>query len=184
MNMGAIGSVMGHELTHGYDDEGRVYDKVGRLHGWWKPQTAAAFKKKVACVAREYSQFVLPGKPKQNVNGKLTLGEDLADNGGLQTSYYAFNRWAKKQAGGLKALKVGKYRAEQQFFYSFGQAWCTKQATKSMRLQALTDPHAPSAFRVNGAVKNFAAFAKAFKCKANTKMNPGKSKRCMVWWNK
>jgi len=183
MNMGSIGSVMGHELTHGYDDEGRLYGPHGRLHSWWEPKTAKEFKKKVACVSNEYSSFQLPGKPKQMVNGKLTLGEDLADNGGLQTSWHAYHAWAAKQPGGMKAQKFGKFTGDQLFFYSFGQAWCTKQAVKSMRLQALTDPHAPSQFRVNGAVKNFAAFAKAFKCKAGTKMNPGKGKRCMVWWN-
>jgi len=184
MNLGAMGSVMGHELTHGFDDSGRLYGPHGSLHSWWQPKTSKAFKKKAACVAKEYGKMVLPGKPKQNVNGKLTLGENLADNGGVQTAFYSYTDWAAKQPGGLQGQVFGKFSGEKLFFYSYAQAWCTKQSVKSMRLQALTDPHTPGGLRVNGALTNFGAFAKAFQCKAGTKMNPGKAKRCMVWWNK
>jgi len=184
MNLGSIGTIMGHELTHGYDDQGRLYGPHGKMHNWWKPKTAKLFKKKAACVVKEYNKMVLPGKPKKTVNGKLTLGEDLADNGGAQTAFYAYTDWAAKQPGGLKGQVFGKFKGEKLFFYSFAQNWCTKQSVKSMRLGALTDVHAPSGLRVNGVLQNFGEFAKAFQCKAGTKMNPGKKNRCMVWWNR
>jgi len=179
-NFGGIGSVMGHELTHGYDDQGRLYGPHGTLHSWWKKKTAARFTQRVQCVAKQYSQFQLPGKPAAFVNGNLTLGEDLADNGGVQNSFKAYTRWAAKQPGGLAAQKFGELTGPQLFFYSFGQIWCNKQTEKAERMQAVTDVHAPGRFRVNGALQNTPAFAQAFGCKVGSKMNPGKG-RCLVW---
>jgi len=181
MNFGAIGTVMGHELTHGFDDQGRLYGPHGALKSWWKPQTAKKFKKRVAGVANEYGNFVLPGKPTAHLNGNLTLGENLADNGGLHNSFQAYTNWAAKQKGGMAAQKFGKLSGPKVFFYSFAQAWCTKQSVKAERLQALTDPHSPSRFRINGAVMNSNPFAKAFKCKSGDKMSP--KKRNLVWSN-
>jgi len=183
-NFGAIGSVMGHELSHGFDDEGHLYDKDGMLANWWKPDIETKFNQRVQCVSKQYSSFQLPaqdGQPKQNVNGNLTLGEDLADNGGLATSFLAYSTWAKSQPGGIEAQKFGKLTGAQLFFYGFAQSWCTKQAVKSERLQSTTDAHAPSEFRVKGAVLNSPAFAEAFSCPVGSKMNPGPKKRCLVW---
>jgi len=180
VNFGAIGSVMGHELTHGFDDQGRLYGPSGTLHSWWKDQTASQFMQRAQCIAREYSSFQLRGEPPVFVNGNLTLGEDLADNGGLQNAYEAYSNWASQQPGGLAAQRFGNVTGPQLFFYSFGQAWCTKQTMKAERQQVITDPHAPSRFRVNGAVQNTPAFAAAFQCTAGSKMNPSKG-RCLVW---
>jgi len=181
MNFGGVGTVMGHELTHGFDDQGRLYDYTGALKSWWQPATAKKFEKKVAGMAKQYSKFVLPGKPKAYVNGKLTLGENLADNGGLANAFKAYQNWAAKQPGGIKAQKFGKFPGNQVFFYAFAQAWCAKQSVKSERLQALTDPHSPNKFRINGAVMNSKPFSEAFKCKTGDKMSP--KKRNVVWTN-
>lgn len=181
MNFGAIGIVMGHELTHGFDDQGRLYDKDGALKSWWKNSTSEKFNSRAQCVANQYSQFKLQGKPVMHLNGNLTLGENLADNGGAQNAYKAYAKWAAQQPGGMAGQKVGKYTGEQLFFYGFSQSWCTVQKTKSERQQAVTDVHSPAQFRVNGALANHPAFAKAFGCKAGSKMNPGPEKRCLVW---
>jgi len=191
LNFGAIGSVMGHELSHGFDDAGHLYDKDGKLNSWWSPDIAKKFKAKVDCVSAQYSNFLLPGKPDLHVNGKLTLGEDLADNGGLQASFLAYQKWAAQQPEGMEGQtfgegkgitgKDGKLTGDQVFFYGFAQSWCTKQAVKAERQQVVTDPHAPSEFRVAGAVANSPAFAQAFGCSAGTKMNPDPKKRCLVW---
>merc|ERR1711998_554721 len=101
MNFGAIGMVMGHELTHGYDDQGRLYGPDGALHSWWRKATAKRFVERVQCVAQQYSGYKLPGHPAAYVKGNLTLGENLADNGGIQNSYKAYATWAAKQPGGM-----------------------------------------------------------------------------------
>jgi len=178
-NFGGIGVVMGHELTHGFDDQGRHYWKDGSLHDWWEKKANDQFKKRAQCIKKEYSAFQVPGKPVQHLNGKLTLGENLADNGGLQNSYKAYTSWAKNQPGGLKKQKFGKYTGQQLYFLAFAQSWCGKQKVKAERMQAVTDPHSPNKFRINGAVVNTPAFAEAFGCKAGTKMNP--QKKCLVW---
>jgi predicted metalloendopeptidase len=180
-NFGAIGVVMGHELTHGFDDQGRLYDKDGALNGWWEKSTAKKFNAKAQCVAKQYSQFQLPGKPVMHLNGNLTIGENLADNGGSQSAFKAYKKWAAAQKGGLEGQKVGDFTGEQLFFYGFSQSWCTIQKTKSLRSQVVTDVHSPSEFRVNGAMANHPGFAKAFNCKVGSKMNPGPKKRCLVW---
>lgn len=185
MNFGAIGMVMGHELTHGFDDTGRKYDKNGALKSWWKGDTPKRFDKRAQCTAKQYSSFKLPKAsptdPDQFVNGKLTLGEDLADNGGTKQSFNAYSQWAAKQKGGMAGQRIGKYSGAQLFFYSMAQAWCTIQDPKAERLQSVTDPHPPSQFRINGVAQNSADFAKTFNCKVGSKMNPGPGKRCVVW---
>jgi predicted metalloendopeptidase len=181
MNFGGVGVVMGHELTHGFDDQGHLYGPHGTLKSWWKKATAKKFDAKAKCVADQYSAFVLPGKPVQHVNGKLTLGENLADNGGVQNSFHAYSNWVGKQPGGWEAQKQGKYTGQQLFFYAFAQSWCTKQSNKAQHLQALTDPHSPSRFRINGPLANTPAFAEAFGCKSGDPLRPPASKRCDVW---
>merc|ERR1712070_758975 len=123
-NFGAIGSVMGHELTHGFDDEGRKYGNDGSLGNWWDSASNEAFKKRSQCIVNEYSKFTVPGKPVQHLNGKLTLGENLADNGGVQNSFKAYSNWAKAQKGGLEKQKFGKFTGPQVFFLAFAQSWC------------------------------------------------------------
>lgn len=179
VNFGGVGVVMGHELTHGFDDQGSQYDSTGNLTDWWTQADRVQFSKRAQCTAREYSSFVIPaikGEATKHVKGKLTLGEDLADNGGLQTAYRAMHTTlAKTQSNGA----VGKLTADQAFFYSFAHVWCSKADPKSVALQAATDPHAPAEDRVNGAVKNFNKFAAAFGCSAKSKMAPHKP--CVMW---
>jgi len=178
-NYGAIGVVMGHELSHGFDDQGSLYDGEGVMTDWWTKQDRARFKRKAQCIAREYASFKLPhlsGMPSHYVKGNLTLGEDLADNGGLHTANKAMHA-ALHKSGQTGA--VGALSADQVFFYSFAHVWCTKASIKSEELQAATDPHAPSEDRVNGAVRNSVQFAAAFKCQLGSKMAP--KKRCIMW---
>jgi endothelin-converting enzyme/putative endopeptidase len=174
VNFGGIGMVIGHELTHGFDDEGRQFDPQGNLRDWWTPTDAKAFEERAACVADEYSSFsVAPGV---YVNGKLTLGENTADNGGARVALMALiNTMSKQEA----AKKTDGFTPEQRFFLSFGQIWCSNQREESLRLQVQVDPHSPAQFRVNGVVQNMPEFQKAFSCKAGQPMV--KQNACRVW---
>lgn len=173
VNFGGIGMVIGHELTHGFDDEGRQFDAEGNLHNWWTPEDAKRFEERDACIAKEYSSFeVAPGV---HVNGELTLGENTADNGGTRVSLMALE---SKLAGKPKP-EIGDFTPEQRFFLSFGQIWCENQRPESARLQVQTDPHSPARFRVNGVLENMPEFQKAFACKAGQPMVPANA--CRVW---
>ncbi len=173
VNFGGIGMVIGHELTHGFDDEGRQFDAKGNLHEWWTPEDSKEFKDRAACVAQQYSKFqVAPGA---NVNGDLTLGENTADNGGTRIALMALeNILATK-----KRPEIGGFSPEQRFFLSFGQIWCENEREEAARLQVQTDPHSPARFRVNGVLQNMPEFQKAFSCKAGQPMAPANA--CRVW---
>jgi endothelin-converting enzyme/putative endopeptidase len=172
VNFGGIGMVIGHELTHGFDDEGRQFDPEGNLKDWWTPADAQEFKQRAACVDDEYSSFqVAPGV---HVNGKLTLGENTADNGGTRIALMALLNTIGKDA-----KKIDGFTSEQRFFLSFGQIWCSNEREEALRLQVQTDPHSPPEFRVNGVVKNMPEFQKAFSCKAAQPMV--KANACHVW---
>ncbi|MBZ5586297.1 MAG: M13 family metallopeptidase, partial [Acidobacteriia bacterium] len=172
VNFGGIGMVIGHELTHGFDDEGRQFDAVGNMRDWWTPADAKAFEQRAACFVNEYSDFsVAPGA---NVNGKLTLGENTADNGGARIALMAL---LSALAG--KTQKIGGFTPEQRFFLSFGQIWCENIREEAARLQVQTDPHAPARYRVNGVVVNMPEFQKAFSCQAGQPMLS--SNACRVW---
>lgn len=173
VNLGAIGMVMGHELTHGFDDEGAQYDAVGNLKDWWDADTAKRFADKGACVVEQYGVYeTLPGL---KLNGKLTLGENIADLGGIKLAYAAFRAM---RAGSAPIMAEG-YSEEQMFFLAHGQAWCTKMQDALARTLVTVDPHSPGRFRVNGPLSNVPAFAQAYRCAPATPMNP--SKRCAVW---
>jgi endothelin-converting enzyme/putative endopeptidase len=173
-NYGAIGAVMGHELTHGFDDEGRQFDAKGNLDDWWTPADAKAFDQREQCLVNEYSAFDLGGG--LHMNGKLTLGENTADNGGIRLAWMAM----MSDLAGRTLPKLAGYSEGQQFFLSFGQMWCTNQTEEAARLAAQTDAHAIDRFRVNGTVSNMPEFQKAFGCKAGMPMvRDGKA--CRVW---
>jgi endothelin-converting enzyme/putative endopeptidase len=173
VNFGGIGMVIGHELTHGFDDEGRQFDAKGNLKDWWTPKDADEFKQRAACISQEYSRFeVAPGV---HVNGDLTLGENTADNGGVRIALMAL----LNTTGQKPQPQIGGYSIEQQFFLAFGQVWCENIREEAARLQVQVDPHAPARDRVNGVVQNMPEFQKAFSCKAGQPMVS--SAACHVW---
>jgi predicted metalloendopeptidase len=172
MNFGGIGTVIGHELTHGFDDQGRQFDAKGNMRDWWTPKDAKEFGERAACIADQYSKFeVAPGA---NVSGKLTLGENTADNGGVRLALMALlNRLDRN------APKIDGLTGEQRFFLSFAQIWCENQREESARLQVSTDPHSPGRFRVNGVLQNMPEFQKAFSCQPGQPMVSANA--CRVW---
>jgi len=176
VNYGHIGAVIGHELTHGFDDEGKKFDAKGNLSDWWTADDTKKFVEKTDCVVNEYGNFVAVDDVK--VNGKLTLGENTADNGGLVLAYMAYLDRAKKNGVDLAAKKDG-YTAPQRFYIGFAQNWCENSRPEAIRTQVLTDPHSPDHFRTNGAIVNQPGFAGAFGCKKGSPMVPVNS--CRVW---
>jgi putative endopeptidase len=174
---GHIGSIVGHELTHGFDDQGRLFDGNGNLINWWTPEDAKEFEAKTSCEVKEYGNFTAVGDLK--INGKLTLGENTADNGGLRLAYMAF--LADAQRKGIDLAKKDKYgyTPVQEFFIAYGQNWCGNQRPAQIRLQVQTDPHSPRKFRANGVVQNMPEMGKAFGCKVGDPMMPAGP--CRVW---
>jgi endothelin-converting enzyme/putative endopeptidase len=172
VNFGAIGMVIGHELTHGFDDQGRQFDARGNLADWWTAKDAEEFQQRAACVADEYSGFsVAPGV---NVNGKLALGENTADNGGVRVALMALLNTIGNQTD-----RIDGYTPEQRFFLSFGQIWCENARPEALRLLVQTNEHSPPQFRVNGVVVNMPEFQKAFSCNPGQPMAPVHA--CRVW---
>jgi putative endopeptidase len=174
VNFGAIGAVIGHELTHGFDDQGRQYDADGNLRDWWTPEDEKAFIERADCEVKEYGDFAVSGG--EHINGKLTLGENTADNGGLRVAYMAL--MDELASRGSKEPLEG-FSPEQRFFMGFAQIWCTNATDQSLRLQVQTNPHSPGEFRVNGTVSNIEEFRKAFGCKAGQPMV--RANACRVW---
>lgn len=182
VNFGAIGVVIGHEMTHGFDDEGSQYDGYGNLREWQTEADRKAFNERTQCEVDEYSNFVAApatsDAPEQKLNGRLTLGENTADNGGLRIAYMALEDTLAGE-GKTLAEKVGGYTEAQRYFLGFAQVWCQNRTEQSARQAALVDPHSPGKWRVNGSVQNFDEFGKAFNCKVGQPMMPAKS--CRVW---
>jgi putative endopeptidase len=177
VNYGGIGVVIGHELTHGFDDQGRKYDAVGNLKDWWTEADGKAFEERASCTADEYSGFVAVKDEKGEVhlNGKLTLGENTADNGGLKLAYMAL----RNILGNTPVQPIDGYTPQQRFFLAYGQIWCQNVTDQQARVLAIIDPHSPGRWRANGAVQNSAAFQQAFGCKAGQPMV--REPACRVW---
>jgi putative endopeptidase len=176
VNYGAIGMVVGHELTHGFDDEGRQFDAHGNLTEWWTPADAKEFERRAQCVARQFDEYVAVDDVK--LNGKLTLGENIADLGGLRLAFAAYQ--ASRAGKGLEAPIAG-FTPEQAFFVGYAQSWCTAIRPEYARLRATTDPHSPAQWRVDGPLSNLPEFQKAFSCPAGSKMVRAGGSRCEVW---
>jgi putative endopeptidase len=177
VNFGGIGVVIGHEMTHGFDDQGSKYDGHGTVREWQTPADRKAFTERTACVATEYGNFdAVPGV---KLNGHLTLGENTADNGGLRLAYMALMDTLAKEAPGTSPPEIDGYTPAQRYFLAFGQVWCQNEREQNLRNDVLTDPHSPGMWRVNGAVQNFDQFGKAFSCKKGSPMYPENS--CRVW---
>ncbi len=172
MNYGGMGMVMGHELTHGFDDQGRKFDAHGRMADWWTPEVAKSFEERAACIERQYASYEV--QPGVHLDGKLTLGENLADNGGIRLSWKAWSGLGDETA--LPGLDL---TPRQLFFVAYAQTWCTLATPEYEKLAATVDPHSTPRFRVNGPLANLPAFAEAFGCAEGTPMNP--KERCRVW---
>lgn len=172
VNYGGIGAVIGHEMTHGFDDQGRKFDGDGNLRDWWTAQDGAEFEKRAACISNEYSGFTSVADV--NLNGKLTLGENSADNGGLRVAYLALENTLKGKKDTVDGLTP-----EQRFFVGFAQVWCENMRPEEARSRAMTDPHSPGRFRVDGTLQNMPEFQKAYSCKAGQPMVSANA--CRVW---
>jgi endothelin-converting enzyme/putative endopeptidase len=177
VNFGGIGLVIGHELTHGFDDQGRKFDPQGNLHDWWTPEDGKEFEKRVSCVADEYSNFVAVDDLK--LNGRLTLGENTADNGGARIALMALEHMIAEDKTGKEGQKIDGYTPEQRFFLGFARVWCEKRRPESARVQVTTNPHSPGRWRVNGVVQNMPEFQQAWGCKAGQPMVSANA--CRVW---
>jgi putative endopeptidase len=177
VNFGAIGVVIGHEMTHGFDDQGSQYDAHGNVKNWWTPADKSAFDQRTGCEVKEYGNFEpVEG---QKLNGKLTLGENTADNGGLRIAYQALQSVLASEGGDAATKKVDGYTPDQRYFISFAQVWCESTREQYARVAAHVDPHSPGRFRTNGTVQNFDAFGKAFGCKKGDPMMS--ADQCVVW---
>src|SRR5882724_248836 len=174
-NFGAIGAVIGHELTHGFDDEGRKFDPNGNLRDWWTDADNKEFEGRAKCVADEYSSF--EATPGTKLNGKLTLGENTADNGGSRIALAALQNTLA--ASGKSVETIDGFTPEQRFFIAYGQVWCSSWTPQFLRLVAQSNPHSPPQFRVNGVVQNMPEFQKAFNCKKGQPMVSENA--CHVW---
>ena len=172
-NYGNTGGTIGHELTHGFDDEGRQFDAKGNLKDWWTKKDAASFIERATCISDQYSKYVVVDEVK--INGKLTLGEDVADLGGLILAYAAW----KSATEGKKLEPIGGFTPEQRFFIGFAQWDCGEERPESKRANAITNPHSPDEYRINGVVSNMPEFAKAFSCKTGQPMV--RENACRVW---
>lgn len=177
VNFGGIGIVIGHELTHGFDDQGRKFDPQGNLRDWWTADDAKEFEKRASCIADEYSNFVSVDDLK--LNGRLTLGENTADNGGARIALAALLNMLGQDKSGKEMEKIDGYTPEQRFFLGFGRVWCQKIRPESARMRINVDPHSPGRYRVNGTVQNMPEFQKAWGCKAGQPMVS--ENMCRVW---
>lgn len=175
LNFGGIGAVIGHELTHGFDDQGAQFDGEGNLKSWWTPADEKAFKERTQCLVDEYDSFVAVDDV--HVKGRLTLGENTADNGGLRIALMAL--LASLAKTGNQTEKIDGFTPEQRLFLGWGQIWCQNQTDQMSRLRALNDPHSPGKYRVNGVVSNMPEFQKAWGCKAGQPMV--RQNACHVW---
>jgi len=180
LNYGAIGWVIGHEITHGFDDQGRQFDQDGNLVNWWEPDTARRYLAKAECIIQQYSGYSLPELGNLRVNGLNTQGENIADNGGIKEAYQAYSSWVS--AHGPEHLLPGlNYNQRQLFWISAANVWCSKYRDQAMQMMVLTGAHSPDKFRVQGAFSNMDDFSRDFKCKKGTTMNPLKENKCKVW---
>lgn len=177
LNYGAIGSVVGHEITHGFDDVGSQFDENGNLKNWWAPTTSKSFKIKSQCLVDQYGA-IRDKQTNLKLNGIITLGENIADNGGVQFGYLAYKKYVERH-GTENRLPGLDYTPEQMFWLGWAQSWCSLYKTESKKIQILKDPHPPGSYRVIFPLKNNKYFANDFKCQINSAMNP--NKKCKVW---
>ncbi|XP_054857927.1 membrane metallo-endopeptidase-like 1 isoform X2 [Eublepharis macularius] len=178
LNFGGIGMVIGHEITHGFDDNGRNFDKDGNMFDWWSNFSATHFKEQSRCMIYQYGNYTWELAGGQNVSGISTLGENIADNGGVRQAYKAYLKWVERE-GKEPSLPGLDLTHEQLFFLNFAQVWCGSYRPEYASQSIKTDVHSPLKYRVMGSLQNFEAFSKAFHCKGGTAMHP--IEKCRVW---
>lgn len=177
MNYGGIGFVMGHEITHGFDDKGRQFDEIGNLNEWWEEKTRTAYLEKSQCIIDQYGNYTEPISG-LNLNGINTQGENIADNGGIKESYFAYKKWT--ETNGPEQLLPGlDYNPKQMFWLSAANTWCAVYRPEIMKLLITSGMHAPQQFRILGPFKNMKEFSEDFNCSNDSAMNP--KNRCEVW---
>ena len=176
INYGSIGAVIGHEITHGFDDEGAEFDPAGNLKDWWTPADLKNFESRSDCIVKQFDAFQV--EPGLNMTGKLVAGESIADFGGLTVAYHAFE---KSLEGKPRPASIDGFTPEQRFFLGWAQVWAEKYTPEAARLQAQSDPHPLSRFRVNGPLSNMPEFAEAFQCKVGDAMVRPPEQRCQIW---
>lgn len=177
VNYGAVGLIIGHEITHGFDDQGRKFDEKGNLRDWWTPEDAKAYEQRDQCIIDEYTQQIPEAGVKQN--GQLTAGEDTADNGGAHLAFMALSNETQKKGKSLDAKDPDGWTPRQKFFLSYANEWCTQYRPEFMRTLVLTNPHSLPKYRVNNVVSNMPEFEQAFSCKAGARMV--RKNQCRVW---
>ncbi|KAI8129853.1 hypothetical protein FF38_13123 [Lucilia cuprina] len=177
MNYGAIGYVIGHEITHGFDDQGRQFDVDGNLIDWWQPDTQKAYLEKAKCIIEQYGNYT-DKQTGLNLNGINTQGENIADNGGIKESYLAYKQWVA-QNGEEPKLPGLSYSPQQMFWISAAQTWCAKYRKETLKMRITTGVHSPNEFRVLGSLSNMKDFSRDFQCPEGTPMNP--VQKCEVW---
>ena len=178
VNYGGMGAVIGHEMTHGFDDEGRQFDASGNLRDWWSPESAAKFKDRSQAVVQQYSEYEpIPGV---HINGELTEGENIADIGGVKLAYAALQKALEKNPQ-TREQKIDGLTPEQRFFLGWAQVWRANQREQDLRLRLNTDPHSPTRYRCNGPISNMSEFAKAFNLPDNCPMIRPANKRVNIW---
>ncbi|XP_004523569.1 neprilysin-4 isoform X1 [Ceratitis capitata] len=180
LNFGGIGVVIGHELTHGFDDKGRLFDRNGSIHKWWTDSSIKGFDERARCIIAQYSNYTV-GEVGISLNGESTQGENIADNGGLRQAFHAYKSWLRNnpQAAADERLPGIEMTGEQLFFLNFGQVWCGAMRPEAVRNKLNTAIHSPGRFRVIGTLSNSRDFAREFKCPEGSPMNP--VHKCSVW---
>ncbi|CAF0940263.1 unnamed protein product [Rotaria sordida] len=178
INYGAIGTVIGHEITHGFDDQGREYDSDGNMRPWWTKLALDKFENRTKCFVQQYSSYVLDG---QNENGQRTLSENIADNGGLKLSYLAYQKHRQRTLNSGNNLRLPglSYNNDQLFYIAFAHSWCNVETPNAMHYDLINDPHSPARSRIIGTIANSLEFAQVFSCQSKTTMNP--SNKCHLW---
>jgi predicted metalloendopeptidase len=178
INYGGIGAVIGHEMTHGFDDQGRQYDAVGNLRDWWSKESAQEYNKRRKAVVDQYSEYEpLPG---MHVNGELTQGENIADIGGVKIAYAALQKALDKNPE-ARNKKIDGFTPEQRFFLGFAQIWRSVQRDEDLKLQVNTNPHSPARYRANGPLSNLVEFQKAFDVPDGSPMVRPADKKVNIW---
>ncbi|XP_068624947.1 neprilysin-2 [Battus philenor] len=178
MNYGAIGFVIGHEITHGFDDQGRQFDKNGNLVDWWQEETKQKYLEKAKCIIDQYSNYTVK-EVNMKLNGVNTQGENIADNGGIKEAYYAYEAWTERHGTEGRLPGLEKFTPKQLFWLSAASTWCSVYRNEAIKLRITTGFHAPGRFRVRGPLSNMEEFARDFQCPVGSPMNP--KNKCKVW---